>query len=138
MSAMSFPSLAAFAAPAPVSNAPQGAQADPTKGSKDIDKVIEYAPDKVLQAAREAFLVYGCDIDAKKDKPDYVECKRANKMGVFVGSGGEKLSVRVSAKGTSTRVEVKTSKTFVGIAGQKNWSTPVFDEMLKILKGGLE
>jgi len=53
---------------------------------------------------------------------------------VFVGSGGEKVKVKLSAKGSETRVKISTGKGFVGRVGKKNWSTPIFDEMMRILK----
>ena len=45
------------------------------------------------------------------------------------------MTVKLSAKGSETRVEIKTGKGFVGRVGKKNWSTPIFDEMMKTLKG---
>lgn len=110
-------------------------KADPTKNSKNMDEVVAFPMDKVLDAARQALQTYGCEVDPKKEKPGYLECKRKQHAGAFVGSGGEKLVVTLTAKGEETRVEVKTVKGFVGMAGMKNWSTPVFDEMMKILKG---
>ena len=88
---------------------------------------------KVLDAVKLAISTYGCDV--KKEKPDYLECTRDRHVGAFVGSGGEKVTVQLSAKGSETRVEIKTGKGFVGRLGKKNWSTPIFDEMMKTLKG---
>ena len=106
---------------------------DPSKGSKDIDQTVAYPMDKVLDAVKQAITTYGCDV--KREKPDYVECTRDRHVGVMVGSGGEKVTVQLSAKGTETRVQIKTGKGFVGRLGKKNWSTPIFDEMMKTLKG---
>lgn len=108
---------------------------DPSKGSKDVDQTVAYPMDKVLAAARQALATYGCDIKKDKEKADYLECTRDRHVGVFVGSGGEKVTVKLSPKGSETRVEIKTGKGFVGRLGKKNWSTPIFDEMMKTLKG---
>ena len=108
---------------------------DPSKGSKDVDQTVAYPMDKVLNAARQALTTYGCDVKKDKEKADYLECTRDRHVGMFVGSGGEKVTVKLSAKGNETRVEVKTGKGFVGRLGKKNWSTPIFDEMMKTLKG---
>jgi hypothetical protein len=89
--------------------------------------------DKTLEAAKQALATYGCNI--KKERADYLECTRDRHVGVMVGSGGEKVTVKLSAKGSETRVEIKTGKGFVGRVGKKNWSTPIFDEMMKTLKG---
>ena len=117
-----------------VSYAPanQEKENDPSKGSKDVDQTIAYPMDKVLDAAKQALATYGCSI--KKEKPDYLECTRDRHIGVFVGSGGEKVKVKLSAKDSETRVQINTGKGFVGRVGKKNWSTPIFNEMMKILK----
>ena len=106
---------------------------DASKGSTDVDRTVAYPMAKVLEATKQALATYGCDI--KKEKPDYLECIRDRHVGAFVGSGGEKVTVQLSAKGSETRVEIKTGKGFVGRLGKKNWSTPIFDEMMKTLKG---
>jgi len=106
---------------------------DPTKDSKDVDQTVPYPMDKALEAAKQALATYGCSI--KKERADYLECTRDRHIGVVVGSGGEKVTVKLSAKGSETRVEIKTGKGFVGRVGKKNWSTPIFDEMMKTLKG---
>jgi hypothetical protein len=106
---------------------------DASKGSKDVDQTVAYPMAKVLDATKQALTTYGCDV--KKEKPDYLECTRDRHVGAFVGSGGERVTVQLSAKGSETRVEIKTGKGFVGRLGKKNWSTPIFDEMMKTLKG---
>jgi hypothetical protein len=108
---------------------------DPSKGSKDVEQTVAYPMAKVLDAARQAMATYGCDSKKDKEKPDYLECTRDRHVGVFVGSGGEKVTVKLSEKGSETRVEIKTGKGFVGRVGKKNWSTPIFNEMMKTLKG---
>jgi hypothetical protein len=106
---------------------------DRTKGSKDVDQTVAYPMDKVFDAAKQALLTHGCNI--KKEKADYLECTKDRHIGMVVGSGGEKITVKLTPKGNETRVEIKTGKGFVGRLGKKNWSTPVFDEMMKTLKG---
>lgn len=108
---------------------------DPSKGSKDVDQVVAYPMAKVLDAAKQATATYGCDSKKDKEKADYLECTRDRHIGVFVGSGGEKVTVKLTEKGAETRVEIKTGKGFVGRVGKKNWSTPIFNEMMKTLKG---
>lgn len=108
---------------------------DPSKGSKDVDQTVGYPMAKVLDAARLAMATYGCDSKKDKEKADYLECTRDRHVGVMVGSGGEKVTVKLSEKGSETRVEIKTGKGFVGRLGKKNWSTPIHNEMMKTLKG---
>lgn len=92
--------------------------------------VFEQPIAKAQQAAVDALAVVGCDI--KKQEPTYVEGRRPNKMGLFVGSGGETVKVWLEAlEPQKTSVKVKTEKSFVGVAGQKNWDKQVLDEMAK-------
>lgn len=125
-----------FAKPASQGAPPPPNQAedkdDPSKGSKDVDRAVAYPMAQVLDAAKQALMTYGCSV--KKEKPDYLECTRDRHIGVVVGSGGEKVTVQLSAKDSETRVVIKTGKGFVGRLGKKNWSTPIFDEMMKTLK----
>jgi hypothetical protein len=86
----------------------------------------------VQKAAVDALTVVG--VDVKKQEPNYVEGKRSHKVGVFVGSGGEVLSVALSAVGPDkTEAKVRTTKTFVGHMGQKIWDQDVVNEMAKAL-----
>ena len=107
-------------------------QEDPTKGSKNVDEVVDYSIPDVLAAARQAMETYGCEI--KKEKDDYLEGTRSRHMGVVIGSGGEKIKVRLEEKDGGTRVRVQTGKGFVGRLGKKNWPTPIYKEMLRILE----
>lgn len=111
---------------------PEAAKDDPTKGSNDMNEIVEYPIAKVLEAAKQAVAIYGCEI--KKEKPDYLECTRSRHIGAFVGSGGEKVTVQLSPTGDRTKVIIKTGKGFVGRLGKKNWSTPIFNEIVRILK----
>lgn len=86
----------------------------------------------VQKAAVDALTTVGVTI--KKQEPNIVEGKRKNKVGLFVGSGGEILTVtmtEIDAGKTSTKV--RTTKTFAGRAGQKVWDQPVLEEMSKVL-----
>lgn len=86
----------------------------------------------VHKAAVDALAVVG--VDVKKDEPGFLEGKRHNKMGLVLGSGGEVLSVTLTAvDANKTEVKVRTTKTFVGRAGQKVWDQPVLDEISKAL-----
>jgi hypothetical protein len=86
----------------------------------------------VQKAAVDALTTVGVTI--KKQEPNIVEGKRKNKVGLFVGSGGEILTVtmtEIDAGKTSTKV--RTTKTFAGRAGQKVWDQQVLEEMSKVL-----
>jgi hypothetical protein len=80
---------------APTNGGKDKGKDDPTNGSKDVDQTIPYPMDKALEAAKQALATYGCNI--KKERADYLECTRDRHVGVFVGAGGEKVTVKLSA-----------------------------------------
>ena len=99
---------------------------------KGVQATFDQPMTAVHKAAVDALTVIGCTI--KKEDPAYVEGKRERKIGAFVGSGGETVSVTLSDAGAGkVRVDIRTARTFVGGAGQKNWDQPVLDEMTKEL-----
>jgi hypothetical protein len=113
-------------------NGHQQEQEDPTEGSKNMDEVVDYPLEAVLKAARQAMETYGCDI--VKERVNYLEGTRGRHLGLWVGSGGEKVKVNLSEKDGGTRVRIETGKGFYGRLGKNNWSTPIFNETMRILK----
>ncbi len=94
--------------------------------------VFDHSLAATQQAAVDALTVIGCDI--KTQDPNYVEGRRPNKMGLFVGSGGETVQVWLTEIGPEkTSVQVQTKKSLVGLAGQKNWDAQVLEEMRNAL-----
>jgi hypothetical protein len=116
-----------------VSRTQQESDSASSKKGGDVDTVVSHPVEKVRDAVRLALATYGCDI--KKDESDLIECTRSRRMGIAVGSGGEKITVQLMAQEVATRLVIKTGKGFVGRLGKKNWSTPVYDETIKVLEG---
>jgi hypothetical protein len=107
---------------------PVSARAD----DKGVQASLDATPEAVHKAAADALAVIGCEI--KQDEPTHLEGYRKHKVGVFVGSGGETVSVSITAQAEGkTNVDIRTKRTFVGGAGQKNWDQPVLDEIRKSL-----
>jgi hypothetical protein len=104
-----------------------------TKGSKDINEVVNQPMEALHRALKLGMETYGFDVE--KDKPDYLEGTRSRKVGVFVGSGGEKVKITLKEEKPGTRVKIETGKGFVGRLGKANWSTPIFKEAMKTLEG---
>ena len=64
-----------------------------------------------------------------------IECKRARLYSQEVSdTGGEKVTCVLEAQGDQTRVRISTGKGFYGRLGKKNWSSPIYQEMLKVLQ----
>jgi hypothetical protein len=102
-----------------------------TKGSKNVDEWVNHPIDTLRRALKVSMETYGFEL--KKDKPDQLEGTRRRRIGPIVGSGGEKVTVKLTAEHARTRVKIETGKGFVGRLGKKNWSTPIFKEALKIV-----
>ena len=105
----------------------------PAAGSKNTEEVVPYPADQVRAALKQSMEKYACRITNEKD--DKIECKRGR--GNFEapqGGGGEKVTAKLKVDDSSTRVKIKTGKGFVGRFGKKNWSTPIFKEMVRILE----
>lgn len=111
----------------------QTAAKEPAKQPENQTSVVFEQPiAKAHQAAVDALAVVGCNID--KDEPAYVEGSRPHKIGLFVGSGGETVKVWLEAlEPQKTSVKVDTSKSVLGILGQKDWNKEVLAEMTKAL-----
>ena len=103
-----------------------------TAADDGVQATLDHPVEVAQKAAVNALTVIGCTIE--KEDPTYVEGKREHKVGVFVGSGGETVSVTLTPAGEGkVSINIRTKKSFVGMAGQKNWDQPVLDEMLKSL-----
>ncbi len=95
--------------------------------------VLNATPAKVHEAALMALASVGCKV--KQDTPTRIEGKRSNKVGLAVGSGGEKLFVDIKDLGDGkTEVKVVTKKTMVGIVGQKLWNEEVAGKIRDAVK----
>lgn len=134
--ALLFSLLFAFVATLPTfaKAAPEKAEAEEKDGKKNVTTfVLAAKPDAIHAAALQALAAIGCEV--KKDSPLAIEGKRANKVGLAVGSGGEKLFVTLKEIGDGkTEVSVTTKKTLMGIVGQKLWNEEVAKQIRENLK----
>ena len=97
----------------------------PTVFNKNIEEV--------RQAGSRALTFVGCEI--KKQEPFFLQGRRPNKFGLFVGSGGETVRIFLYPQAPGeTQVWVDTDMSFVGIAGQQNWDDKVMAEIKSILE----
>lgn len=105
---------------------------NPTAGSKDMDEVIPFQMDAIAAALKPAMETFGCRVtEAKKTR---IECKRGRGNDERTGYGGEKVTAELQKKGEQTRVRINTEKGFAGRLEKKNWSTPIYQEMMKNLQ----
>jgi hypothetical protein len=103
------------------SAAPKTTKSEKTKGQT---QAFAATLSDTKAAAISALKLNGFEI--KEESDTSITASRPRKIGLAVGSGGEKITVSLTAESdTSTKVSVETKKTFVGYAGQKNWDEPV-------------
>lgn len=105
---------------------------NPTAESKDMDGVIPFGMDKVVAALKPAMESEGCKLT--EVTASRIECKRGRGGSERTGNGGEKVTATLEAKGEQTRVRIRTGKGAVGRIGKRNWSTPIYVEMMKGLQ----
>lgn len=105
-----------------------------TETKKNVTVLMLTAkPEAIHAAALQALAAIGCEV--KKDSPTSIEGKRSNKIGLAVGSGGEKLFVELKDLGDGkTELKVTTKKTMVGIVGQKLWNEEVATQISNAVK----
>jgi hypothetical protein len=101
---------------------------------EDVDSTIPYDMEKVMAALKPAMESMNCNV--KEATATRVECKRprvyANSQ--HAGSGGESVTAELEAQGNQTRIHITTGKGFYGRLGKVNWSTPIYQQMLKNLQ----
>ncbi len=92
-----------------------------------------------LPKVREALVgaLAALEFNVKKDNGNEISAQKSRHMGVFVGSGGETINLKLSESEQDnkrgTKVEGETKKGFVGRAGQKSWTNAVLDQTACIL-----
>lgn len=105
---------------------------NPTAESKNMDEIVPFRVDKVGAALKSAMESDGCKVTEATDVR--IDCKRGRGGSERTGFGGEKVTATLEAKGEQTRVRIWTGKGFVGRVGKKNWSTAIYQEMMKSLQ----
>jgi hypothetical protein len=123
----------------------KGGLANPTAGSKNVDQIVPYRVEKIFPELKPAMEKYNCYI--KKEQPEKkgkttVVCKRPATVSGWkpgadagpTGIGHEKVTVILENLGEQTRVKVETGKGINGRFRKRNWSTPIFKEIMNRLE----
>jgi hypothetical protein len=105
---------------------------DPAWMSMDVDEVIPFAMDKVAAALKPAMESQECKVT--ETAAERIKCKRPIvKISFHEASGDESVTAVLEAKSDQTQVRITTDTRTYG-ATKKNWSTPIFEGMLKNLQ----
>jgi hypothetical protein len=105
---------------------------NPNAGSRDVDQLVSFPIGRVAAALKPAMENEGCNV--KEESSSRIVCKRERGSSERTGVGGEEVTAILETSGTQTRVRIVTGKGFVGRAGKENWSTSIYDAMLKSLQ----
>ncbi len=105
---------------------------NPTANSKDMDEIVSFQIEKVAAALKPAMESMGCKVTS--ETASRLECKRGRGYSEQTGGGGESVTATLEANGQQTHVRIWTGKGFVGRVEKKNWSTPIYEEMVKKLQ----
>jgi hypothetical protein len=102
--------------------------------SVDVDEVIPFAADKATAALKTAMESQECNVTA--ESAGRLECKRprGHTSAEHSGYGGESVTAVLEGRGDKTHVVVTTGLGFYGRLGKRNYSTPIFEEMIKNLQ----
>lgn len=123
---------AVVAEAAPVSTTSSKTSSEKSTSVKGLSQVFSAPVEDVRVATLAAMKKYGFEM--KDESGNEFKAKRSNKVGLVVGSGGERMLASVNPLDDGTvEVRVQTKKTFVGIAGQKNWDDEVMDAIKESL-----
>lgn len=105
----------------------------PTQPTSEPGAKFEHTISDVHAAALSALSEHGFEVSTNEET--YIEGKRPHKVGALVGSGGETIGVWLLAiNSETTQVKVDTAKSFVGMAGQKDWD----DEVMASIRAALD
>jgi hypothetical protein len=107
---------------------------DPEWMSVDVDEPVAYPMGKVMAALEIGMQTQNCKVTEKT--ADRIECKRPRVLSSShsYDLGGESVTGVLVENGSQTQVRITTGKGFYGRLAKKNWSTPVFEAMMKELR----
>jgi hypothetical protein len=101
-------------------------------GSEDVDSIIPFEVDKVTAALKPAMESVDCKVE--ESTATRIECKRPRSTVGHYVYGGESVTAMLEAQGSKTRVVITTGKGFYGRLRKKNWSIPVYQQLVKNLE----
>ncbi|MFZ3330999.1 MAG: hypothetical protein WA197_10245 [Candidatus Acidiferrales bacterium] len=104
--------------------------------SVDVDEVIPFAADKAMAALKPAMESQECHATA--ESAGRLECKRprGHTSAEHSGYGGESVTAVLETQGDKTHVVITTGLGFYGRLGKRNYSTPIYQEMIRNLQKG--
>jgi hypothetical protein len=107
---------------------------DPNYITVNVDEVVPFAMDQVVAALKPAMESQDCKVTS--EVPGRIECKRTRVYpdSKHDASGGESVTAVLEVKGGQTHIIITTGLGFYGRLMKKNWSTPIYEEMMRNLQ----
>jgi hypothetical protein len=101
--------------------------------SVDVDEIVPFAMDKVMAALTPAMESQSCKVSSSV--AGRIECKRPRVLAhQQPDMGAESVTALLEPKGDQTEVHITTGLGFYGRLAKKNWSTPIYEAMMKNLQ----
>lgn len=105
----------------------------PVKNTDCYDAAVLLALDLDSSHILAKKVLAALDATISLEQPSLIEAQRNRHLGLFVGSGGEELVVRLTEDGAGNTLVAVTTKTgFVGGAGQTAWSCIFVDNLVQL------
>jgi hypothetical protein len=101
-------------------------------GPEDVDSIIPFEVDKVTAALKPAMESVDCKVE--EATATRIECKRPRTTSGHYVYGGESVTAVLEAQGSKTRVVITTGKGFYGRLRKRDWSIPIYQQMVKNLE----
>lgn len=105
----------------------------PIKSPGCYDAAVLLPVDQEASLALAKKVTVALDAAILTEEPSLIEAQRNRHFGLFVGSGGEEIVVRLTPDASGNTLVAVTTKTgFVGGAGQKAWSCTFVDNLVQL------
>jgi len=97
----------------------------------NVDAALPVDMNKVIPALKAAMASVNCNVT--DEKPGQIECKRPRHPGSDTDYGGESVTAKLETQTDKTHILITTGKGYLGRLAKKNWSTYIYEQMLKNL-----
>ena len=102
-----------------------------SKDCSDAAVLLPLGAAAALDLTKKVFEAF--DVELESAAQGQLQGQRRRHVGLLVGSGGEVLAAKLEEVSPGkTFVTATTTKTFVGIAGQSNWSCQIVEELIRL------
>ena len=106
----------------------------PQARTVEVNELVPFPAEKISTALKTAMESNNCNV--KEATAERIECKRPRDYHYDTSrsSGGEVVTATLEAQGAETRVHISTGKGFYGRLVKQDWSSRIYEEMVRNLQ----